>query len=112
MLVTSVADAAENATYVIVAVKPADVDAAIGEIAGAVAKADDNSEDQVVVSVAAGVSTSFYESKLPAGAPVIRVMPNAPMVVGGGVSALSRGRFATTSTSRRCRRSSTPWVGC
>ena len=69
--------------------------AAIGEIAGAVAKADDNSEEQVVVSVAAGVSTSFYESKLPAGAPVIRVMPNAPMVVGGGVSALSRGRFAT-----------------
>ena len=95
VLVTSVADAAENATYVIVAVKPADVDAAIGEIAGAVAKADDNSEEQVVVSVAAGVSTSFYESKLPAGAPVIRVMPNAPMVVGGGVSALSRGRFAT-----------------
>ncbi|MHA3023776.1 pyrroline-5-carboxylate reductase [Mycobacterium sp. BMJ-28] len=95
VLVTSVADAAENATYVIVAVKPADVDAAIGEIAQAVGKAEDNSAEQVVVSVAAGVSTAFYESKLPAGAPVIRVMPNAPMVVGGGVSALSRGRFAT-----------------
>lgn len=95
VLVTSVADAAENATYVIVAVKPADVEAAIGEIAEAVGKAEDNSAEQVVVSVAAGVSTSFYESKLPAGAPVIRVMPNAPMVVGGGVSALSRGRYAT-----------------
>jgi len=33
---------------------------------------------------------------LPAGSPVIRVMPNAPVVVGGGVSALARGRFATT----------------
>lgn len=95
VLVTSVVDAAENATYVIVAVKPTDVDAAIGEIAQAVGKAEDNSVEQVVVSVAAGVSTAFYESKLPAGAPVIRVMPNAPMVVGGGVSALSRGRFAT-----------------
>lgn len=95
VLVTSVADAAENATYVIVAVKPGDVDAALAEIAEAIGKADDNSAEQVVVSVAAGVSTSFYESKLPAGAPVIRVMPNAPMVVGGGVSALARGRFAT-----------------
>ncbi len=95
VLVTSVADAAENATYVIVAVKPGDVEAAIGEIAEAVGKAEDNSAEQVVVSVAAGVSTSFYESKLPAGAPVIRVMPNAPMVVGGGVSALARGSYAT-----------------
>lgn len=95
VLVTSVADAAENATYVIVAVKPGDVEAAIGEIADAVGKAEDNSAEQVVVSVAAGVSTSFYESKLPAGAPVIRVMPNAPMVVGGGVSALARGSYAT-----------------
>jgi pyrroline-5-carboxylate reductase len=48
------------------------------------------------VTVAAGVTTEYYESKLPAGAPVIRVMPNAPVVVGGGVSALAPGRFATT----------------
>lgn len=95
VLVASVADAAENATYVIIAVKPADVEAVTGEIAEAVAKAEDNSEEQVFVSVAAGVSTAFYENKLPAGAPVIRVMPNAPMVVGGGVSALAGGRFAT-----------------
>ena len=95
VLVTSVPDAAENATYVIVAVKPGDVEAAVGEIAEAVGKAEDNSAEQVVVSVAAGVSTAFYESKLPAGAPVIRVMPNAPMVVGGGVSALARGSYAT-----------------
>ena len=47
------------------------------------------------MTVAAGVTTAFYENKLPAGSPVIRVMPNAPMVVGGGVSALARGRFAT-----------------
>ena len=47
------------------------------------------------MTVAAGVTTEFYESKLPAGAPVIRVMPNAPVVVGGGVSALAPGRFAT-----------------
>jgi pyrroline-5-carboxylate reductase len=95
VLLTSVADAAENATYVIVAVKPSDVEAALVDIAAAAARAENNSAEQVFVTVVAGVSTAFYESKLPAGAPVIRVMPNAPVVVGGGVSALARGRFAT-----------------
>lgn len=47
------------------------------------------------MSVAAGVTTAFYENKLPAGSPVVRVMPNAPMLVGGAVSALAPGRFAT-----------------
>ncbi len=95
VLVTSVADAAESATYIVIAVKPADVESVTAEIADAVSKAEGESEEQVFVSVAAGVSTAFYEAKLPAGAPVVRVMPNAPMVVGGGVSALAGGRFAT-----------------
>ena len=47
------------------------------------------------MTVAAGVTTAYYEANLPAGSPVIRVMPNAPIVVGGGVSALAPGRFAT-----------------
>jgi pyrroline-5-carboxylate reductase len=95
VLVTSVSDAAENATYVIVAVKPADVVNVIDDIADAAAHAESNSAEQVFVTVAAGVTTMYYESKLPAGSPVIRVMPNAPVVVGGGVSALAPGRFAT-----------------
>jgi len=95
VLVTTVADAVETATYIIVAVKPADVETVIGDIAEAAAKAESNSAEQVFVTVAAGVNTAYYEAKLPAGSPVVRVMPNAPVVVGGGVSALARGRFAT-----------------
>jgi pyrroline-5-carboxylate reductase len=95
VLVTTVADAAENAAYVIVAVKPSDVELVIGDIAEAAAHAENNSSEQVFVTVAAGVSTAYYEAHLPAGSPVIRVMPNAPVVVGGGVSALAPGRFAT-----------------
>ena len=95
VLVTTVDDAAENAKFVIVAVKPADVESVIGDIAEAAARAESNSAEQVFVTVAAGVTTAYYENKLPAGSPVIRVMPNAPVVVGGGVSALARGRFAT-----------------
>ena len=95
VLVTTVDDAAENATFVIVAVKPADVGSVIGDIAEAAARAESDSAEQVFVTVAAGVTTAYYENKLPAGSPVIRVMPNAPVVVGGGSARLARGRFAT-----------------
>lgn len=97
--VSEVADAVEGADFIVVAVKPSDVDSATSEIAAALAKLDaegsDRETEQVLVSVAAGVSASFFESKLAAGAPVVRVMPNAPMLVGAGVSAVAKGRFAT-----------------
>jgi pyrroline-5-carboxylate reductase len=95
VLVTSVVEATDNAHYVIVAVKPADVEHVIDDIAEAAANAETDTAEQVFVTVAAGVSTAYYENRLPAGAPVIRAMPNAPVVVGGGVSALAPGRFAT-----------------
>lgn len=95
VLVTTVADAVDAATYVVVAVKPVDVQHVIGDIADTAAKAESNAAEQVFVTVAAGVTTAYYENKLPAGSPVVRVMPNAPMLVGGGVSALAPGRFAT-----------------
>jgi pyrroline-5-carboxylate reductase len=95
VLVTTAFDAAESANIVIVAVKPADVESVIGHIAEAASQAENGSAEQVFVTIVAGVTTAYYEAKLPAGSPVIRVMPNAPVVVGGGVSALARGRFAT-----------------
>jgi pyrroline-5-carboxylate reductase len=95
VLVTGVEDAVDTATIVIVAVKPFDVEGLVSEIADAAAKAETDTAEKVFVTVAAGVTTAFYENKLPAGSPVIRVMPNAPVVVGGGVSALAPGRFAT-----------------
>lgn len=97
--VSDVADAVEGADFIVVAVKPSDVDATTTEIGAALAALDaegnGRESDQVLVSLAAGVSTAYFESKLPAGAPVIRVMPNTPMLVGAGVCALAPGRFAT-----------------
>jgi pyrroline-5-carboxylate reductase len=95
VLVTGVADAVENADFVVIAVKPADVEPVVAEVADAATRAERESAEQVFVTVAAGVSTPYYEAKLPAGSPVIRVMPNAPMLVGAGVSAIAKGRFAT-----------------
>lgn len=94
-VVAAIDAAVENAGFVIVAVKPSDVEPAVEAIATAAGRAAGNAVEQVVVSVVAGVTTAFYESRLPAGSPVVRVMPNAPALVGSGVSALAGGRFAT-----------------
>lgn len=93
VLVTSVADAVETATFVIVAVKPSDVESVIADVAAAAGAED--SPEQVFVTVAAGVTTGYIESKMPAGTPVVRAMPNAPALVGAGVSVLAKGRFVT-----------------
>jgi pyrroline-5-carboxylate reductase len=95
MLVTSVADAVENATFVVVAVKPADVESVVGELARAAAAAEADSAEQVFVTVAAGITITYFESKLPAGTPVVRAMPNAAALVGAGVTALAKGRFVS-----------------
>jgi pyrroline-5-carboxylate reductase len=95
VLVTSVTAAVENATFVVVAVKPADVDAVIGDLARAAAAAESDSVEQVFVTVVAGIPITYFESKLPAGTPVIRAMPNAAALVAAGVTALAKGRFVT-----------------
>ncbi|MBV9090067.1 MAG: pyrroline-5-carboxylate reductase, partial [Mycobacteriaceae bacterium] len=91
---TGVTEAVDNADFVVVAVKPSDVEPVTAEIGAAFARGRGEAPVQVVVSVAAGVGSAYYESRLPAGTPVIRVMPNAPMVVRAGVTAIAGGRFA------------------
>jgi pyrroline-5-carboxylate reductase len=95
VLVTSLPDAVGNATFVIIAVKPSDVGSVVGDIAQIACEAAHDSPDQVFITVAAGVTTTYLESKLPAGTPVVRVMPNAPALVGAGISAMAPGRYAT-----------------
>lgn len=110
--VAPVVDAAEHANVVVIAVKPSDVEQILDEVAEAAAKAEADSAEQVFVSVAAGVTTAFFEAKLPAGSPVVRVMPNAPALVGAGVSALAKGRFVTPNSSRVSRNCSTVSAAC
>lgn len=95
VLVTSVAEAMENASIVIIAVKPVDVGSVVGEFAKVITAASDDSAEQVLVTIAAGVTTGYLENKLPAGTAVVRVMPNTPARVGAGATALSKGRFVS-----------------
>jgi pyrroline-5-carboxylate reductase len=68
---------AEDATLVIVAVKPWDVAHVLEEISPAI-------EGKAVTSVAAGVSIARISEKLPPGTAVLRVMPNVCASVGLG----------------------------
>lgn len=49
----------------------------------------------------AGVKLSTYESALPKGTRVIRVMPNTPLLVGAGATAYCLGAHATASDESR-----------
>jgi pyrroline-5-carboxylate reductase len=79
------AEAAEKANTVVLVVKPQDMDDALKEIAPHVRSG------QLVVSLAAGITTAFLEARLPEGVAVVRVMPNTPALVDEGMAAISRG---------------------
>lgn len=84
-----IADAAADAAMVVVAVKPQDIVPVLGELSGALRPGT------LVVSLCAGLPTSLFEGALPEGTPVVRVMPNTPMLVGEAMSAVSAGSHAT-----------------
>ena len=84
-------DVAKGATVLFIATKPDQVAAALAEISGAFGK------NHLLVSIAAGVTLAKLEAALPAGARVIRVMPNTPALVGAGASAFALGKNATAA---------------
>lgn len=92
LLAADAAAAAEAKDVIFLCVKPGDTAAVLEQIASIV---DHNDEDTVVVSLAAGITLATLEGVVSAGTSVIRVMPNTPMLVGAGASALVRGRFVT-----------------
>jgi pyrroline-5-carboxylate reductase len=83
--VVSNAEAAQKAETLALVVKPQDMDDLLKEIAPVVRPG------QLVVSLAAGITTAFLEARLPDGVAVVRVMPNTPALVDEGMAAISRG---------------------
>ena len=86
--------AAAGRDIVILAVKPNIVPAVLKEIRPGLKK------NQVVISVAAGVPISLYESVLGKSTPLFRCMPNIPVVVEEGATAVA-GNSATTPEQRK-----------
>jgi pyrroline-5-carboxylate reductase len=83
--VVSNIEAASRADTLVIVVKPQDMGALCDEIAPHV------KPGCLVISIAAGITTGYLESRLPEGVPVVRVMPNTPALVDEGMSAISAG---------------------
>jgi len=80
--------AAGAADIVIVAVKPQTVPKVLSEISCALRPA------QLLISVAASVSTAFIEKHLKQPIPVVRAMPNTPCLLKQGMTGLAAGSNA------------------
>ena len=83
--VVSNLDAAARADTVALVVKPQDMGEVLAEIAPVLRPG------QLLVSLAAGITTAFIESHVPDGVAVVRVMPNTPALVDEGMAAVSPG---------------------
>jgi pyrroline-5-carboxylate reductase len=83
--VVSNIEATNRADTLALVVKPQDMAGLLEEIGPSVRSG------QLVVSLAAGITTAFLESRLPDGVPVVRVMPNTPALVDEGMAAIAAG---------------------
>lgn len=74
--------AAQLADVIVLAVKPQHYPDALCELSSAV------DESKTVVSIAAGISISYVQKGLGCECPVVRVMPNTPLLLKKGATAL------------------------
>lgn len=71
--------------YILLAVKPQVLGEVLDELAAAV------TENTVFISICAGISADFIRSHTIENAKVVLVMPNTPMMLGVGASAMAKG---------------------
>lgn len=82
-------EAIKEADIVILAVKPKDMEGLLDEIR------DSLDSKKLIISIAAGITTSYIEKILKKEVPVIRIMPNTPVAVKEGASAFSIGEYVS-----------------
>jgi pyrroline-5-carboxylate reductase len=85
---TDNAAAIRGADVVVLAVKPQDIEALLGEVGHLL------TPEQTVLSVAAAITTATIERHLNQNVPVVRSMPNAPSTVHEGIAGMCAGRHA------------------
>lgn len=89
IVANSIGELCRMVDTLILAVKPQDFDAVLGEI-----KSYTHLADKLFISIAAGINTSYIEKTLGV-VRVVRVMPNMAIKIEQGISCLSKGKFAT-----------------
>lgn len=88
-------EAAKSADVILVCVKPQIVRDLLGEIKATV------SPEQLVISIAASVSTGYLEQRLAENVPVVRTMPNTPCLIRKGMTAICAGSCANEDHVRK-----------
>jgi pyrroline-5-carboxylate reductase len=78
------AEVVDNAQYVFLAVKPQTLPEVLPKIA------DSITIDTVLVSICAGISGGYIEANLGRRAKIVLSMPNTPLLIGYGATALSK----------------------
>jgi pyrroline-5-carboxylate reductase len=98
-----------EARAILLAVKPQQIDEVLGDLASVFAPSSDTKggrvktprpvlvKDRLFISIAAGITLSRFTAALGARTRIVRVMPNAPAMVGQGMAALVRAPGATTA---------------
>jgi pyrroline-5-carboxylate reductase len=90
--------AVQKADVILVCVKPQTVGPVVDEIA------PELNERKLLISIAASVPTDYIERRLKAAVPVIRAMPSTPSMVGEGMTAFSKGKYATQKDVETARK--------
>lgn len=83
------ADVVKKCKYVLLAVKPQGIADALKNIAPCV------SDETVLISIAAGISDEYIRKMTKTNAKVVLVMPNTPLLLGEGASALAKAEPTT-----------------
>lgn len=83
-LCASESEIMEKCKYIVLAVKPQVIDKVLEAVAEYV------TEETVLISIAAGISEDYIRSKTKPTAKIVLVMPNTPLLLGEGASALAR----------------------
>jgi len=93
-------DVARESSTIMLCVKPQYMQTALENLGSSL------NPNTLIISIAAGISSAFIEKQLGGSHRwrIVRSMPNTPMLVGEGMAALSRGRWATPRDSEFARK--------
>lgn len=86
----------DTSPVVVLAVKPQDMELILKQIS--------NSKNKLFISIAAGLTTKFFEKHLGGKAKVIRTMPNMPALINEGITGICGGRYATSADLKTAER--------
>lgn len=93
--IAEIPDLVVNTQVVILAVKPQDMYAALSWVRS---KSEYSLKDKLFISIAAGLTTKFFENNLKhllhSKPRIIRAMPNMPAFIGEAMTGICRGQFA------------------